>query len=69
MQDSNLQPDMTGYPCDSMTRIVSLRPPVHQKQQKHQRCSDCAGQQNPEHQFYNLYSHCDYEKHVFLPLF
>jgi hypothetical protein len=52
-----------------MTRIVSLRPPVHQKQQKHQRCSDCAGQQNPKHQFYNFYSHRDYEKHVFLPLF
>lgn len=69
IQDSNLQPDMTGYPYYSMTRIVSLRPPVHQKQQKHQRCSDCAGQQNPKHQFYNLDNRCDYEKHIFLPLF
>lgn len=69
MQESNLQPVKTSYPCALMTRIVLLRPPVHQKQQKHQYCSDCAGQQNPKHQFYNLDNRCDYEKHVFLPLF
>ena len=69
MQESNLQPVKTSYPCALMTRIVLLRPPVHQKQQKHQYCSDCAGQQNPEHQLYNLDDCRDYEKHVFLPLF